>query len=176
MLRCLLRFTIVNNTKEANIAKHLNIPIISNLFSKVKGSLVNYYHKKDITSIVFEGGAIGDPASINNHEAGIWKLLEANNFIQKNDIPRRILNNLEEMKNFSKNVKGKYEVKYIHKIKDNDEFIMHPNINNFEKVEKNQTIAKDKNGLIKTTYSGYVLMPLYQEKGTEGFYIISKKN
>ena len=46
----------------------------------------------------------------------------------------------------------------------------------FVKRSKNQTIAKDKNGLIKTTYSGYILMPLYQEKGTEGFYIISKKN
>ena len=138
--------------------------------------MVDYYHKKDITSVVFEGGAIGDPASINNHEAGIWKLLEANKFIKKDSIPTKILNNLEEMKNFSKNVKGKYEVKYIHKIKHDDEFIMHPNINNFEKVKKNQTIAKDRNGMIKTTISGHVLMPLYQEKGTEGFYIIKKIN
>ena len=137
--------------------------------------MADYYHKKDITSIVFEGGAIGDPASINNHEAGIWKLLEANNFIQKSDIPRRILNNLEEMKNFSKNVKGKYEVKYIHKIKHNDEFIMHPNINNFEKVKKNEKNEKDNNGLINTTYSGYILMPLIKKKALKDF-IISKKN
>ena len=169
-------FTIVNNEKDIKIAQNLQVPIISNLFAKVKGSLVNYYNKKNITSIVFEGGAIGDPASVNNHEAGIWTLLEKMNFVNKNDIPKKVLENVEYMRNFSKNVKGKYTVKYIHKINEEDEFIMHPNIKNFEEVEKNQIIAKDKNGNIKTPVKGHVLMPLYQEKGTEGFYIIQIKN
>ena len=168
-------FTIVNNSKEKKLAKCLHIPVISELFSKVKGSLVNYYNKQNITSIVFEGGAIGDPASINNHEAGIWELLINNNFINESDIPKRVEKNLADMKSFSSKIKGNYSVKYIHKINDEDHFIMHPNIRNFEKVEKNQIIAEDKNGPIKSPITGYILMPLYQEQGNEGFYIIENE-
>ncbi|MAQ32118.1 MAG: hypothetical protein CMD26_05275 [Flavobacteriales bacterium] len=168
-------FTIVNNKKEEQIAKHLNVPVISNLFSKVKGSFSNYYHEQKINSIVFEGGAIGDPASINNHEAGIWKLLTKTNFINKKSIPKHVEKNFAAMKSFSKKTKGKYSVKYIHKITQNDHFLMHPNIQNFEKIQKNQIIAEDINGKVAAPIDGHILMPLYQEKGTEGFYIIKKE-
>ena len=168
-------FTIVNNKKEQKLAKHLNVPVISELFSKVKGSLVNYYNQQNITSIVFEGGAIGDPAAINNHEAGIWTLLEKNGLIAKDTIPARVLKNLSDMISFSKKVMGNYSVQHIHKIKNNDDFLMHPNIRNFEKVEKNQIIAEDKNGPIMAPKKGYILMPLYQEQGKEGFYIIKNE-
>ncbi|MBF25254.1 MAG: CBS domain-containing protein [Flavobacteriales bacterium] len=69
-------FTIVNNKKEKNLAAFLNIPTINNLLNRVKGSLAEYYSAENVNSIVFEGGSIGDPASINNHEVGIWKMLE----------------------------------------------------------------------------------------------------
>ncbi len=167
-------FTIVNNEKEIKIAKHLNIPVVSNLFSKVKGSLANYYHNKNVTSIVFEGGAIGDPASINNHEAGIWKILENNKFINSEAIPERVVDNYNKMTIFAKDVSGKYSVKYIHRIKKIDNFLMNPNMRNFEYIEKNQVIAHDKKGPIKSPYQGHLLMPLYQEQGNEGFYIIQK--
>jgi len=168
-------FTIVNNAKERKLAKHLNIPIIEDLFAKIKGSLANYYNQKNITSIVFEGGAIGDPAAVNNHESGIWTLLEKNGFISEKTIPKRILKNLSNMKSFSQQVNGSYSVKYIHKIKKDHHFLMHPNIRNFEKVEKKQIIAEDKNGPIMSPMTGHVLMPLYQEQGQEGFYIIQNE-
>ena len=49
---------------------------------------------------------------------------------------------------FAHHVKGNYKVIYIHKIKKEDEFLMNPNMYNFEEIEKNQIIAQDKNGLI----------------------------
>ena len=167
-------FTIVNNKKEAKLTSHLKIPIINNLFSKVKGSLARYYNKKNVTSLVFEGGAIGDPASINNHESGIWKILEKKNFIKGNLIPKKVLKNIKTMQNFATNINGNYFVKYIHKIKKLDNFLMNPNMQNFEKIEKNQIIGHDKNGPVQSPANGYLLMPLYQEQGNEGFYIVQK--
>ena len=76
------------------------------------------------------------------------------------------------MEFFSKKTNGKYIVKYIHKIKLGDDFLMNPNMQNFEKIEKGEIIANAKNGPIKSPYNGYLLMPLYQEQGEEGFYII----
>ena len=45
---------------------------------------------------------------------------------------------------------------------------------NFEKIEKGQIVAQDKNGNILSPNKGFLLMPLYQSKGKEGFYIIDK--
>ena len=167
-------FTIVNNNKEKNIAACLKIPIINNLFNKVKGSLVEYYNSQNVTSIVFEGGAIGDPASINNHEAGIWKILEKKNIISPQSIPKRVKENITKMTEFAKKNNGVYKVNYIHRIKTNDDFLMHPNMSNFQPIKKGQIIAEDKNGPIKSNTTGYLLMPLYQEQGEEGFYIVTK--
>ena len=169
-------FTIVNNNTEKKLASSLAIPVINKLLTKIKGSLAEYYHSKGLTSIVFEGGAIGDPAAINNHEAGIWKILEAKKMIQSEFVPNKIRSNMNKMKDFSSQINGHYIVKYIHKIKSNDEFLMNPNMQNFEKVKKMDIIGHDKNGPIAAPCNGYLLMPLYQEHGTEGFYIINTEN
>ena len=167
-------FTIVNNIKEKKLAEFLEIPVISNLLNRVKGSLVEYYSSKNVNSIVFEGGSIGDPASTNNHEVGIWKMLEKRGLIDTKNIPQRILHNNKNMVEFSKKTKGNYFVKYIHKIKKEDDFIMNPNMRNFEKINKGQIIAKNNNLEVSSPIDGYLLMPLYQKKGNEGFYIICK--
>ena len=77
------------------------------------------------------------------------------------------------MKSYPENINGHYTVKYIHKIKVDDEFLMNPNMHNFEKIKKGQVIAHNKMKPIKAPFDGYLLMPLYQSKGTEGFYLIN---
>jgi len=140
----------------------------------VKGSFAEYYSSQNINTIVFEGGAIGDPAAINNHEAGIWKMLEKKGFISQDFIPEKVLKNNINMNNFSKETKGYYFVKYIHKIKKGNEFLMNPNMRNFEKIKKGQIIGHSNHGPVKSPYEGYLLMPLYQKHGKEGFYLIDK--
>ena len=167
-------FSIVNNLKEKKIAEHLKVPIINNLLNKVKGSFAQYYSDQKIETIVFEGGAIGDPASINNHEVSVWKMLEKKDFIDINCIPHRVQKNYTKMNHFSKNTQGYYFVKYIHKITEESDFLMNPNMQNFEQIKKNQIIGSDKNGMVKSPYDGFLLMPLYQKEGKEGFYIITK--
>ena len=78
------------------------------------------------------------------------------------------------MKDFSTKTAGFYTVKYIYKIKEKEDFIMNPNMRNFEKLEKGQNIARNQDGPIKAPINGHLLMPLYQKQGKEGFYIITK--
>jgi succinylglutamate desuccinylase len=49
---------------------------------------------------------------------------------------------------------------------------MLPGFNNFDKIVKGQPLAKDKNGPIYASIDGYILMPLYQKQGEDGFFII----
>jgi succinylglutamate desuccinylase len=52
---------------------------------------------------------------------------------------------------------------------------MLPGFKNFDAIEKNQILAKNKHGDILAPYSGYILMPLYQKQGEDGFFIISEE-
>lgn len=164
-------FAVVNNNSDLKIASAIKIPIITKLFSKVKGSFSEYYTSKKISTIVFEGGTIGDPASIHNHETGIFRILEKCRIIKKKDIPISIGEKLTEKKD-----KKTYKVKYIHQISELDKFIMKPNITNFQVVKKGELLGYDVNGDVLSPFNGKILMPLYQEQGNEGFYIIQNTN
>ena len=51
------------------------------------------------------------------------------------------------------------------RINPEDEFMMMPNYNNFQKVKKGELLAKDKKGKIYAPEDGLILMPLYQKQG-----------
>ena len=53
---------------------------------------------------------------------------------------------------------------------------MKPNVINFQNIKKGEVLGSDKNGDVKSPFDGKILMPLYQEQGTEGFYIIQNEN
>ena len=160
-------FTIINNESDYKIASAIKIPIITKLFNKVKGSFSEYYNSKNISSIVFEGGAIGDPASVHNHEMGIFRILEKCKILKKEDVPESMGEKIAEKEN-----KKIYKVKYIHQINKGDHFIIKPNTTNFQKIKKGEILGYDKKGEVLSKHEGKILMPLYQEQGNEGFYII----
>ena len=49
---------------------------------------------------------------------------------------------------------------------------MNPGYSNFQKIKEGEVLAKDKHGEIVSHTDGMILMPLYQKKGEDGFFII----
>ena len=45
---------------------------------------------------------------------------------------------------------------------------------NFDKISKNQPLATNLGGLIKAPFNGRIFMPLYQNQGDDGFFIVTK--
>ncbi|MEL7162656.1 MAG: hypothetical protein AAFN92_18000, partial [Bacteroidota bacterium] len=66
------------------------------------------------------------------------------------------------------------ELVYIHHIAPDgsDGFRMHPGYENFQPITRGTVVATDKGGPIAAPATGYLLMPLYQELGDEGFFIV----
>ncbi|HEX6279927.1 MAG TPA: hypothetical protein VFZ49_07910, partial [Pyrinomonadaceae bacterium] len=46
-----------------------------------------------------------------------------------------------------------------------------PGYENFDPVARDQVLACDRNGIIRSPRKGLILMPLYQSKGEDGFFI-----
>lgn len=155
------------------VIKVLELPIIMDLNKYLNGTLLQFMHDRGFTSYAFEGGKIGSQEAINLHRFGLWKLLEA-----KGSIPYIHENELNAYENFRtkfvKNLPDKVMVLYRHWVDKNDAFKMKPGYQNFQKIKKGEILAIDRSGEIKAKCDGLIFMPLYQEFGNDGFFVVKE--
>jgi hypothetical protein len=71
-------------------------------------------------------------------------------------------------------VPGVLEVVYRHAVVEGDRFRMHPGFRSFQPVASGQVIADDARGPVAVPQDGYLLMPLYQKLGDDGFFVARK--
>jgi len=164
-------FTFTFEGKENyRIASSLHIPIITGLDNSLKGTAIEYFDRLGYNSIAFEGGPLGFEKSIDIHEAGIWLLLESCGCIGNAAIP-----NYSIQKSLMIECAGGFpevsELIYVHNIKQEDEFKMNNGYSNFQKVKKGELLGRDIEGDVLAPHTGYLMMPLYQKQGKEGFFI-----
>ena len=74
----------------------------------------------------------------------------------------------------TKGVPGILEVTYRHAIDPQDRFQMRPGFRSFERVISGQVIADDAAGSVAVPSDGFLLMPLYQKLGNDGFFIAQR--
>ena len=156
---------------QSTLSKKLKVPIIMGMEKALEGTLVEYIESLGYHGIAFEGGDLNAGTAGQILESGLWIILNAMGFIESDNIPkykahRSFLNSL---------VSGfplMNEVRYVHKIDGTENFKMNPGFMNFQNVKKGDLLANDNKGSVIAPCSGVLLMPLYQNKGQEGFYII----
>jgi len=152
------------------IASALHIPIITGLDKALQGTAIQYMNERGFCSIAFEGGPLGFEKSISIHEAGVWLLLEATGCIERSDVP-----NYEQhealMVVSAENFPKISELIYVHNIEESDQFKMNPGYVNFQCIAEGEVLGADVNGEVLSPHAGYIMMPLYQAQGDEGFFI-----
>jgi succinylglutamate desuccinylase len=164
-------FTIVNgNDLSVAMAQKLEVPLILHLDKVIKNTTLGIFSKKQFSAIAFEAGQHTHPESVKRIEAAIYILLHEMDII--NFSTEFIRENRKILSQAALNLPKLTEFAYKHTINPEDHFEMLPGFNNFDKIVKGQPLAKDKNGPIYASIDGYILMPLYQKQGEDGFFII----
>ena len=153
-----------------DVASSLHIPIITGLDKSLQGTAIEYFANRGYCSLAFEGGPLGDPRSIDIHEAGIWMLLEACGCMEKENIPNYDKHK-ELMQASSEDSPDVVDLIYVHNIREEDNFKMNPGYANFQRISEGEVLGQDVNGDVKAPHAGYIMMPLYQKQGDEGFFI-----
>lgn len=165
--------SISDTLRNRKIVEGIPVPVILGLEEQMEGTLFNFFNEIGISMILYEAGQHDAASSIDNHEAFIWLILTKLEFINQNDLPD--LQKYREMLAvgglFEKQV---YQMKYRHGLNGNNGFAMMPGFINFQTIRKNQILAHDQMGAIKSPINGKIFMPLYQEQGLEGFFIINE--
>ena len=155
------------------LVKNLHLPVILNLESYLKGTLSNYACERGLVAFAFEGGLIGSQEALDIHTAGVWEILQTAGAISyqtsKNFTAYRNVLHLQ-----ARGLPELVHVTGIHWVHEGDQFSMKPGYENFTPVQKDEVLAYDKYGPVKAPRNGMIFMPLYQNQGNDGFFIIEK--
>lgn len=168
-------FVVMADTlRNRGVARHLPIPIILGLEETVFGTLVESICERGHVAICVEGGQHEDPATIDHHESALWILLVEMGLVDRDRVSD-LVEHTARMKSCSARCPSVMEIRYRHQLEPGDRFAMKPGMKNFDQIEQDEPLAKtgvSLDGEVRAPLDGYLLMPLYQPKGEDGFFIV----
>lgn len=152
-------------------AAHFPVPMIFGLEEQVEGTLLNLLSEQGFVSITVETGQHDEPAAIDRAEAAVWIALEAAGLLPGRLVPEAT-EARKRLQRDAGHLPRALEMRYRHPLEDGDGFAMDPGYRNFQPVWKGQVIARDGQGEIRVGEDALLLMPLYQEQGEDGFFLV----
>ncbi|MCO6460978.1 MAG: succinylglutamate desuccinylase/aspartoacylase family protein [Saprospiraceae bacterium] len=167
-------YTIVPDHPLAiEFALGIKAPVILGFLEGLQGTTLHYFTDEnfpgEITGICFEAGQHEDPASVNRAIAAITNCLRFGGCVEERHIEGR---HIEVLKEYSEDLPPLTRLAYRYAIHPDEEFKMLPGFTNFQPVHKGQHLADNQNGQVLCPMDGFILMPLYQSKGEDGFFIV----
>ncbi len=160
------------NRNSLDLASSFHIPFIEKLSESLPGTALAYYGKKGMSSIVVEGGTHNTKRATENLEAAIWHLLAYEGII-KPDL-EIVKQSRAKLQKEGEIYPYHLELTYRHQLKDSRFFKMNKGYYNFKKIGEKEILAKEYNKEIESPLEGFMLMPLYQKKGSDGFFIVKE--
>lgn len=165
-------FSLMSDTlRNRRLAFALPVPVILGLEESIDGTLLHYATERGHMALVVEGGQHADPVSVEVHEAVIWLTLATVDAVPRQQIPEHAAKTLllARVRNGAPRVA---EVRHRHDIAEGDAYRMLPGFQGFDRVARDQVVAHDRHGEVACPEDGYILMPLYQELGTDGYFLV----
>lgn len=167
-------FTIIDDSpRSLKLGLELGAPVIEGFLSGLKGTLLHYMNAQHLNqqcvAMVFEAGKHEDKLSVNRAIAAAVNFLSAVGSVERFHIAPRHGRILWESAN---GLPAHCRLIYTHSIRAEDRFQMQPGFTNFDPILKGQVLAMSAQGPVVSPVEGLLLMPLYQEKGEDGFFII----
>ncbi len=167
-------FSIPTDEPESvHIAVELHAPVIKGLLRGIRGTTLHYFNTENMgvrtVAVTFEAGQHEDELSVNRALAAITNCMRTIGCVQAQHVENR---HDELLKEYSRNLPKIAELIMTHPIQPGDQFRMLPNYHNFQPVHRGEVLAVDQHGKIAAPESGCILMPLYQEQGDDGFFLI----
>ncbi|MEQ9264246.1 MAG: succinylglutamate desuccinylase/aspartoacylase family protein [Balneolaceae bacterium] len=157
--------------RHIELLTQLKIPLIFGIENTLQGTSMEYVEVEGHIGFAFETGSHGTVEAERNAHAGLLVLL-----VSMGIVPAKELKDFGEYYSYlMEKVEGyphKVDFQYKHIIEEGDDFEMNPGFSNFDPVQKGDWLATDKHGKIEALMDGFILMPLYQKQGNDGFFIV----
>lgn len=163
--------TSADESPHKRYARAIPAPLILRLDEHLEGTLTGYLKRHEYTTAVFECGQHEEAESRVRAASATWLAIRAAGLLADRDVP--------EARNAYRTLEGAYrhlppilEMRYRHPIEAKDRYVTRPGFRNFQPVCAGDVIGDDRHGEVTAPKSGRILMPLYQELGEDGFFVV----
>lgn len=154
-------------------AHYFPIHIVRGFSDLVYGCIDHYLTRIGITGFVLEAGQHESKTAVCNQEGMIWLAiqeacgLDMHHIVSYPECIDKLTQNL-------KPPRKTFEIVYRHELQKDDTFKMEPGFENFQKIERDQLLAVQNGREIYSSWDAYIYMPLYQDQGNDGFFIVAE--
>ena len=149
------------------------VPIVLGIEEHLTGPLLSYINGRGYVSVGFESGQHDKKEAISNAVAFIYLTLLNTESITEEKYPE-ISKYFEQLRRYARSLNQVFEIIHLHRLTNGDTFKMYPNFESFQNVKKGTLLAESNGEILKSPHSARIFMPLYQNKGKEGFFIIRR--
>lgn len=168
-----LPFITINDAMiNRKFARQFPLPVILGLEEYLEGPLLSYINEKGYVAVGFESGQHFTDEAVKNGVAFTWLTLGFAGVLPTDLVSKR--QHLDVLKQAAKGNRNFYEVIYRHLITSEDDFKMAKGFNSFDDLDQGTELAHHNGKKISTDVDTIIFMPLYQEQGEEGFFLIRK--
>jgi succinylglutamate desuccinylase len=152
----------------------MHVPMIFGIEEALRGTTLQYFQETGYITFALEGGNHQNKLTVANNTAALMLLVAAAGNLSPEQIPdyEEYQRHLMQQNN---KLPSSVEFVYQHIIEEGDDFKMRPGYTNFQPIKKGEWLANDVNGQIRAQCDGFILMPLYQKQGDDGFFIVREQ-
>ena len=150
-------------------AAQFPMPAIVGLEEQTDGVLTQHLAGKGCITMAIEGGQTDSTDAGAYLEAVVTVALAASGCVAPGHLPE-----LPAARDLLSRARGALppmiEVTVRHEVKPDHDFRMEPGFANIHPAAAGTLLARDRRGEIRAPYDGFVLLPLYQPQGSDGFF------
>ncbi len=164
-------FAVLNDSLHSrSFARTFPLPLVLGFEEELRGTLADYMDSLGHVSAGFEAGQHTLPQAVDHLESLIWIALVSSGNLSREQVPE-IQNHYQRLADCCGDLPSFIEVRYRHPVKREDEFVMQPGFRSFQEVESGQLLARDRQGDLTAPGRAFLLLPLYQKEGEDGFFL-----
>lgn len=157
--------------RHVELLSQLKIPLVFGVEHALVGTSMEYVEDAGHIGFAFETGSHETKEAEENAYAGLLVLLVASGLVPANRL-KHFGDYYSYLMNKVEGYPHKVQFVYKHIIEEGDEFEMLDGFQNFDPVKKGDWLGNDKFGKVFAQNDGFILMPLYQKQGNDGFFIV----
>ena len=160
---------VCDHPQSVQLARDLCLPGIAGLEKAIPATTIEYFTAQGHVALAVEGGQHQAPTTVDTLESVAWLLLASVGVIAWSAVPD-LADRRERLRQRGLNVPA-VKVTYRHGISPQDHFRMKPGYRNLQAVQAGEVLAEDDRGPVRAPNDGWILLPLYQPVGTDGFFL-----
>jgi succinylglutamate desuccinylase len=166
--------------KSMALARELNAPVVLGLLQGLEGTMLHFAAAngfaiedwpKSTECVAFEAGQHEDPLSVSRAISAVINALRGIGCVRPEDVDNR---HDAILRTYAAALPEVTRISYVQHLSPDDGFVMRPGYVNFQPIVAGEHLADDAKGPIHAPHSGRILMPLYQPKGSDGFFVVQE--